>query len=1063
MPEIKEQATSGIIHTLNISDSDKSADQPLNLERFGKTIAAVAQAGETLVAISFSATAKQPRSAPGKWWDWCRELFQWRNKSVEEEDPVSQESRRMGRRLYLEKERLLQIREAESFVRQPELRLKEWKGWLLGAGALIGIGSMAYIGGQWQSNRREKNDAPVSPYALEKSIHPDFDATRFLQHSFAARAEKLQQSSQPASASPSVQEASCDSAADLDACKDAYRFRKEADLGVSAKLTITTGNTRCVCPPEKTQDARTAVASGGTTYWRRGKPAESAPQLPLCEFEEDIKGCNDAYRFRKEAGLDPATSLTLSTGQRRCICPPEENDGAATSAKREETLIDLAMLSDYSKIEREPQAPKTLQNLIITKQLRRDFYNRHFYPLLIKASDKLKKKSIIITESTLMKEAINVISDMLGKLEKINLAHALRIDPLYNRLVLLVREIGRETDNEITLQANTQVINANRMIKKLNTIVTAAELDALQKECAELTQFYSDPENIYTEAYMSGRLQIIINHIILLFRQAITKLTAIDDGGYITDYLAAFFFNLDQDACQRKTPNRCIGKICTLYPELGISLFKYKQRKYRKVAAILLADTVFIPRLKEILNAAHITLENREFRLIDKVICAFAGSANLLYCENQTLFSMAPENSNNTGGAVQNSAAPEEALDNYLSLPVPFYGAAAGASGLGFVVGAGIMGHPVGAIQEPEARVTNSHPGSGAVANPLANTEAAAIDEVTGSSNANAQSSVSDGPPGGDLVRFPEIPVPPPGETDELLLLNPVARREFKGKDFIIVRGLTSDVSGEVPEYIRQAQAILRTHVDHTSEMINNLWRTLRMRASDEDYMAYLRRYFRGALNTDNEQIIDMAITRFKEIVERARGFFNRSLRQKYSNIFIVSTRQAPTSFAGEYNSLLSEEELKGVPNAISFFSTEPSIAIFTDSSYLLNPEHDLSYRRTLTHDLGDTLRHEATHFAGTRDYFYLPRTATGRSTNARDAYRNIRLALENMDTEADLQAAILSFIRERNLPYPDNIMDFLEAYPVFGSYILMNSAEHLEIFIRDIASGLDFDSPAPW
>jgi len=1051
-----------------IPDSEDEKRRPSKLKSLCQNIGAVSPSTEYNLIFPVPDVRESHRCNAGKWWDWLKDISSSREKVHEEveevNDPEYKEIIREGGGLYFEGEMLLQARKAENEIRQPGIKINGWIGKILGAGLLIGgISATTYYSSR--GHRHNRGDARDNAMKLgpgeDITLEPEAEILTDVYS--GPRAEKLQDKRKiiPISLTTPMQEATCDLKEDLDTCEEAYKFRKEAGLEISTKLTINEGVARCICPSESLAKSTVSNVPEIGMLWNNTRQPLPALQIPIprCEFEEDFKNCEAVYSFRKKVGLAPTTKLTLSNESRKCICPPEITKIKTTTEKSREDLenrlINLTILSDFDKLEKSHSVPEAINNLIIKKQMDRAFYNRYFYPILMQSSDNLKKNNVTVNEGNFIRELINIILSTLKNLEEISIAHALKIDPIYNQFIIIVREIGRDKGVNIDFISNEQQVNASWIIKKLGEVSSKTELDQLQKECIDLTVFYSDPENIRTETFISGRLEIIIRNITLLFEQSAKKLASKDNGNYIADYLSTVLFNLDRNACNKIRTDTHSNKICSLYPDIGFSLFKLRSLKFRKVAAILIAERIFIPRLREILNASHLYIDSREFRLIEKVLCSFSGVVDPLFCGSDALLDNIKENNNSPNENITRTEAPEDVLEKYISVPVPFYGIGAGAGvvGAGFVAGAGILAHAAGSAKTDGRSDANT--------NFETSTNVDTHTDVV--SDASVDTNASGMQQAGDLVCFPEIPAPPGDNQNEIVILNSVAKREFKGKDFIITRGITSDVSGEVPEYIRQTQVIARPHIRYASELVSSLRQTLSTRANDPEFLNYLREYFCGALNINDQKILDMAIERFTIIVGRVQDFFYQSLRQSYRNIFIMSTRQIQNSFEGEFSSLLTEEELREVPNAVSYFSNNPSIAIVTDSSYLVNPMHIDPYRRTLTHDLTDTLLHEATHAAiNSRDYFYLPRTATGRSTNARDAFLNIRTSLESMGVESDLQGAILSFIRERNIPYPDNIITFLNKYPVFRSYLLMNSAEHLETFIRDIARGVNFDAPPP-
>lgn len=1045
--------------------------QQSKLSELSKNVTSVSHTKECLITVfQPEETERQDQQSERLCNYRCSKPCHYLLRSSADNDTVDQKRELSGRQLYAETEQLLNARRAEIEIRQPAFKLKGWLGWLLGAGTLIGIGATsAYFYGQSHSRSCDQNkNTPCNNagYGNQGIAHTEDEVLAV--KAYAPQSAKLQNEQTASPPLDQSQERVCASGEDLESCKDAYRFRQEAGLAPSQKLTIKTGATRCVCPSEN------AVVNTAMQRSNR-KNAIILPQLPACSYEENFKACEDAYRFRKKAGLDPSTRLTLNIGGGNCVCPPENSDISATTTKMltgpDDKIINLGDLTSYDGIENKKNVPEAIRKFITSKQLKREIYNRYFYPLLLSAGENILKVKSVITEADLIKELFKVLSLTLKKFEVISLIHALRLDLLYNQLVYFSREIGRIHGEDLTYASNIRQVIASPLNRKLHELFRDNEFEELQAECIELTKTYSASENLHVSTYISGKLKNIIEHIMLIFEQTDRELVAEKDN-YISDYLSIVLFNLDRDLCNKLITTVHNPLTCSLYPSLGVSLFKNKQEKFRQATAVIIAGSVFIPRLKEIYLASHLYIENKEYKFIEKVICSFTDSNGSLFCQTGTLDRTEKIDDSVLFGHTQTTSAPLTSLNKNLTHSVSL-SALSAVSGAGFkaLAGAGaatIAGSSAGVINILDKSnfsainiKSNENINGHLRAEPeINNNPDSAVNQPE---KVNVNTSADNEKNNLGLSLFSQPPAPPAEDHNPLLLYENFAKSEFKGKDYIIVRGIYNSINEDIPEYIRQTQVILRSHLNYTSEMISNLHRRLSTSGSDIAYMNYLQNYFRGALRTDNEKIINQAIVRFKEIVERVHIFFNNSLRQGYKNIYIISTRQRATVFEGEFTSLLTEEELRSVPNAISFYSRNPTMAIVTDTSYIVNPEHVEFYRRIATHDLTDTLVHEATHLAfKSKDHFTLPRTATGRSTNALDAYNNIRVSLENMGVEADLQAAILSFTQLKGLPYPQNVMDFLTEQPDFLSSIIMESADHLEIFIRDIARGVNYDAPAP-
>lgn len=892
----------------------------------------------------------------------------------------------LGRQLSIEAEKFLQAGEADLLAVQPRLKLKGWRGWLLGASALIGTGAVA--GYLYASHNRgsERWDKSLSNLASQGTVMPAADFELRFYPVSGTRAEKLQ----------------------LYRSNNTYQAGNAKDYDSNAPLRI-----------------------------------------------EDLR--------------------------------------------------------EFDRLDKDGNLPVSLCHLKKSGQLDRVFYQRYLYPMILDAKSELEKKALPVNGKNLMSQAAEIISKTILRFEEFNIAHALKIDSFYNQLVLLNREISREEKISNPSARSKQLVNGKWIIDKFKRALSDTDLEDLRYECITLLRYYSTARNYDNDYAMSERQRSIIDKIIASFEQLFSKITNEGVDKYIVDYLAGWMYKLDKEVSKVVKRHDPGPKIFRIFPEIGQKLFKEKRMEFRKPAALLVAYEIFIPRLKELINTSRVYMDWREHRLLEMVLCSFARLEDLLYCgerEGDTgqgkIYAEIPygKGRGDAGHKFKNIKQDstlnkdgvdytKEEIEAYLEKPVPFNGhmgsvIIGGVTGTATGLAAGVSGAAVAFFVEDKSKDIIT---SGSV-NFDSEVRASSL-KTSGSERINEDSSLNsnnekkskvdsnsrDRQVNKDLDKFPEIPSPVTETRDYMMIWNDAAKEQLKGKDYIVTRGITENISGNVPSYIDQTQKLLQHHFIRVTSMVKKLRQTLAAKAEDASYNHYLKNYFREALSTEDEKILEMAIKRFKQVVNGVDDFLQKTQQQNYNNIFIMSTRRQESGDKGQSASLLTDAELEDVPVALTSYSDKASIAVIADHSELVNPMTGGLCRKTLEFDLTETLTHEATHAAiNAADLIYLPRTETGQALSAQDAFKLIRTALTNTVLEEDLRKAINNFCllnviknplenyRTGDIVSPElanEIMKFLNAYPVFRSYLIMNSAEHLQIFIRDIALAADFNAEA--
>lgn len=755
-----------------------------------------------------------------------------------------------------------------------------------------------------------------------------------------------------------------------------------------------------------------------------------------------------------------------------------------------EALIKLESLNDYSRLNYDKRLPESLRYLADAGLINRDFYNRYLYPMLLDASARLQENSRPVNGKNLMAELVKIISAAILRLEELNIAHAIRIDPFYDKLTLLSRELRKKEKIVNATASHTQMVNTKWLARKLREAITLSELDELKQEAKTLIKYYSRANNLNANYHFGNKLRAVTDKINYALYQLVRKLNYSGVDKYLTDYFSSWLLNLDKESCNDIKENNLHPDECRLFEGIGFALFRNKDNSYIHPASLLIANKIFIPRLKQIINAAHLRISSSEHRFIELLLCDISSQQDILFCSGDNAPNLSLTGKTNGAPSTitngEHSVTTKE-IEEYVVKPVPFdgempyllaeVGAGIGAA-TGTVVGAGGI----------SVAVWQNEKGLKALEKLDVNDNGSIRTEIfpdTGSnaeSNVASESSGADTKRGKDLDAFPPISFPPLEHRDHMLFWNTRARDEFKGKDFIVTRGITREVSGDVPEYITQTQARLRAGFAETAGMIKNLRANLRAkldaRHPDPEYLRYITEYFSKAIDTEDTKIIDMCITRFRESIDAVDEFFKKTRDQEYRNIFIISTRQQETAVKGQYASLLTEEELATVPDAMTSRSSNPTIAIVCDQTELVNPVHVEHSRRGMKNNIADTLTHEATHAAlGAHDFFYPPRTPQGRSVNAKEAYRSLKSSLQDMGIQKDLKEAIMKFTKENGIASPfssdsslnsessvdaNRIMALLRDFPKFRAYVLTTNAENIAIYARDIGRGVSYDAAPP-
>ncbi|WP_130832509.1 hypothetical protein [[Erwinia] mediterraneensis] len=827
------------------------------------------------------------------------------------------------------------------------------------------------------------------------------------------------------------------------------------------------------------------IAGGTAAYFNgRGSGREAMPADTLQSFTSDpeaetLEGYTFdrplAEKWQMNSRLN-YTTPTASTAQ------PEYNSAA---------LLKVDLLNNYDRIKEDKRIPDSLRYLREAGLINRDAYNRYLYPMLLDAAASLRTKAQPVTGKNLMAELITILSAATRRLEEFNLAQALRIDPFYDELIVLHRELSRQEKLPEATARPMQMVNAKWLTRKLRDAITVSELDELQQESKTLIKYYSRANNLNASYHYGNKLRAITDKINYALYQLMKKLTYSGVDKYLTDYFSGWLLNLDKNVCNDIRENNLHPDECRLFEGIGFALFRNKDNASINSASLLIAYKLLFPRLKQIINSAHLRIGSKEHRFIELILCDISSQRDILYCSDN----YAPD-STLAGKMIRPSPAitnrehnaTGKEIESYVIKPIPFdgempqllaeVGAGIGAAA-GTIVGAGGISVAVWQNEKGLKAIENLDVGdSGSVR----------TDIFPAIVNSDAESSVAseniaiNTKRGKDLDAFPPIPFPPLEHRDHMLFWNTRARAELKGKDYIVTRGITREVSGEVPEYISQTQVRLQAGFAETAEMIKNLRIKLQSELGaknpNPEYRRYITEYFSKAIDTEDAEVIEMCITRFREAIDAMDEFFKKTQEQNYRNIFIISTRQRETAINGKYVSLLSEDELATVPDAMTSRSSNPTIAVVCDQTYQASSGHDDLVKIEIKNNIPDMLRHEASHAAvQTMDYYYPPRTPQGRLVNAKEAYRSLKSSLQDMGIQKDLKEAILKFTQENGIPTPfsseisinsessvdaNRIMALLREFPKFRGYILVNNAENLATYAGDIGRGVPYDAAPP-
>lgn len=854
----------------------------------------------------------------------------------------------------------------------------------------------------------------------------------------------------------------------LSKCEKAHQAEEKKGK-VFTVLRIDVGTNKCYCPPpERIAELKNFSLSSSFPY-RGDEPqtqsvAKVLPELKLMYTTELTSIVNDHIHNGALEALStsisviplqvtPITEMTrivndgyMPVGQikySKGISFTDSRTDSGTAELKPIDNLDISMLRDYDHIDRPYYGLTILRYLKKNEILNRDFYNKTFYPVLLLASDKLKKDREKFNEANLLRETVSVLIQLIHKFEHMPLVHALRVDPIYKKLMFLAQQINSLGNYAFTLTEDAQRLYTNKASEILNGVITLNELRELRIEALKLIDFYKNDieESAVTVTAISPKLKSILSVVEELFKEVTILSGNKPEGKLIMDSLAATAYRLDRKVCQALKPASVHG--CTLFPDIGVSVFKLKGTKYRRQYALLVAYQILIPRLIVIKYSAQVYTDTYELSLLAKLVCSLI--KNEEYCAEGTLRQVI--NKGNELKVIKrylDGSGKGELLQDASALLV------AGVSSAGLLA---ILNGLISEMKKAELLQGVIDYG-----NPSSNLQETkdGLDFTKPLTPELEQL---------DPLYFPEIKSPE-DEPNPILIydrMDKVARTELKGKKFLIKQGLTKDISGEAPLYITETQLAVHSHFQQVMETVSSLRRKIDVAeaTSDQDYAGYLRDYFKGALATHNDEILDRVISRFKQIVRKVDDFLKETVEQQYRNIFIISTEQTKQQ-SGQYSSLLTEEQRRDASYAVTFYNRKSSIGIIADTANSPNPMHPLHYREDERHSMWDTLAHEATHAAGTKDFMYLPRMANGKAPNAKVAYESIVNSLEDMGTQTDLEIAILDYIKQFNLPYPTSIAHFLYTHPSFLAWLLINNADTALIFIRDVARGVAFDAPPP-
>jgi hypothetical protein len=325
--------------------------------------------------------------------------------------------------------------------------------------------------------------------------------------------------------------------------------------------------------------------------------------------------------------------------------------------------------------------------------------------------------------------------------------------------------------------------------------------------------------------------------------------------------------------------------------------------------------------------------------------------------------------------------------------------------------------------------------------------------------------------------------------------LNECLNNALSGKENIVfVNG--RDGSGNKPSenyYPNVFEAMISSHqhIAYASEVLDKIMldvsffiqknkgvalpRHIALRESN--YREYLVRYFKAAFKTDDDMFVKQVIKRFVDVAILAKDYQRSCLKIDYRNLIFASSKgdmvDVGNSGYKDFVSNLSAEQYANLPfmQTVQYsadnHSAEKKIAsiiIFPEKMHVLNPEHPQARRRYSPPHMGDTFLHEFTHAgADTADYFYIPKTNTGRSKNFKEIINYFDRALETGAYNDDLTDSLQNYCTLYNVNYPENILDFLNSKPYLKSYFIMNNAATYETLFRDISERKEYDSTPPY
>lgn len=885
---------------------------------------------------------------------------------------------------------------------------------------------------------------------------------------------------------PENQSENCLSINQLAKCEKAHRDEEQKGR-VFKSLRLDVGTTRCFCPPQERipalrnkfstpvntvyADDHQTDADAATTllYSKSMKITTTEATLFVengCE-NNDVK-LNTQYNHYSEV-MTILTSTensnytdTNEIKQKYEIKYSKKHDLIETSISKDGEVIktvdglDISQLREFDHVCRAYYGMDILCFMQKKGWLKRDFYNKFLYPILQLAAEKLKNNGIVFNEENLMKETFARMLQLVKKFESMPTIHALRLDPLYRKLMFLAQQINNRGSYGLTFPGEAKSVYTNKLSEILKSEITIEELSILRIEALELIDFYQNPENQETEKFISLKLRKIMNAVDELFYEKRQFSTEKPDEKVILDALTANTYRLDKAVCLELKPTVRPTEPCTLFPDIGVAIFKMNGANYRKQYALLVAVKIFIPRLVTILSSTEIYTDTYELALLLRLYCLLGN--NKKFCDDgKSTVKISKKNEADVIKSYTEGDRKSRLKQDAAALIL------GGASSIGaLMIVNGILTEVRKAEQVRHLidleRLSQEESFTDEVSETQVLPPSVDSPEKKGSV---AQSELSEAAAPVQQLYFPEMPSPGE-ELDSIIIfeeMNKVARSELKGKKFIIKPGLNEEVSGPVPEYIAEAQSVIREGFDRVSEMIANLRHRIEVSLinSDVHYQSYLRSYFRDALAVNNSELIELVINRFIDIVRRVDEFLKDTVKQNYRNIFLISTEQTRTAEGG-YASLLTEEERQGVSYAVTIHNQRPSVGIFTETSFS-SPMHPGYYRRDLK-SIEDTILHEATHAALTKDMYYLPRMANGKVPNAKDAYRGFLQSIEDMGTQTDLEMALIDYVNRFKIPYPKDIGMFFQEHPDFLAWIMINNADSALVHITSIARRVPYDAP---